>query len=155
MTISDFFRCYSPKRALRKFFLLCSHLPLLPHHRWIFLKMGGVRFSHKYPKVFLYRNITIDTVRPDLIEIGNQVAIAEGCKIITHFLDPSQKGRMYRYGNVKICNNAFIGMNTIICNSVTIGEGAVIGAGSVVTKDIPPYQVWAGNPARFIKERAH
>lgn len=37
---------------------------------------------------------------------------------------------------------------------VTIGKGAIIGAGSVVTKDIPPYQVWAGNPARYIKDRA-
>ena len=41
----------------------------------------------------------------------------------------------------------------IICNSVTIGEGSIIGAGSVVTKDIPANQVWAGNPARFIKDR--
>ena len=49
----------------------------------------------------------------------------------------------------------FIGLNVLICNSVTIGKRAIIGAGSVVTKDIPPYQVWAGNPARFIKERAH
>ncbi|WP_317045012.1 LbetaH domain-containing protein [Bacteroides congonensis] len=47
----------------------------------------------------------------------------------------------------------FIGMNVIICNSVTIGEGSIIGAGSVVTKDIPANQVWAGNPARFIKDR--
>ena len=36
-----------------------------------------------------------------------------------------------------------------------LGSMGTIGAGSVVTKDIPPYQVWAGNPARFIKERAH
>ena len=52
-------------------------------------------------------------------------------------------------------DDVFIGVNTIICNSVRIGKGAIVGAGSVVTKDIPPYQVWAGNPARFIKERAH
>ncbi|MCD8273403.1 MAG: hypothetical protein LUC96_00220 [Alistipes sp.] len=46
-------------------------------------------------------------------------------------------------------------MNAIICNSVTIGRGAVVGAGAIVTKDIPPYQIWAGNPARHIKDRAH
>ena len=39
--------------------------------------------------------------------------------------------------------------------SVTIGKGAIVGAGSVVTKDIPPYQVWAGNPAKYIKDRVH
>ena len=49
----------------------------------------------------------------------------------------------------------FIGVNVVICNSVTIGKGAIVGAGSIVTKDIPPYQVWAGNPARYIKAREH
>lgn len=49
---------------------------------------------------------------------------------------------------------AFIGTNTIVCADVTIGEGAVVGAGSIVTKDIPPYEIWAGNPARFIKKRS-
>lgn len=42
-----------------------------------------------------------------------------------------------------------------IADTLTIGDGAIVGAGSIVTKDIPPYQCWAGNPARFIKERAH
>lgn len=51
-------------------------------------------------------------------------------------------------------NDVFIGVNVCICSSVTIGEGAIVGAGSVVTKNIPPYQVWAGNPARYIKDRA-
>ena len=48
---------------------------------------------------------------------------------------------------------AFIGTNTIVCCNVTIGVGAIVGAGRVDTKDIPPYQVWAGNPAHFIKNR--
>lgn len=74
---------------------------------------------------------------------------------MTHYLDPNQKGRIFRLGEVHIEDDVFIGLNVIICNSVTIGKGSIIGAGSVVTKDIPPYQVWAGNPARFIKERAH
>jgi len=58
-------------------------------------------------------------------------------------------------GEVHIEDDVFIGVNVIICNSVTIGKGAIVGAGSIVTKDIPPYQVWAGNPARYIKDREH
>ena len=81
--------------------------------------------------------------------------VTEGTKILTHYLDPNSKGRIFRIGEVLIEDDVFIGVNTIICNSVRIGKGAIVGAGSVVTKDIPPYQVWAGNPARFIKERAY
>ena len=51
-----------------------------------------------------------------------------------------------------IGSHVFIGVDTVICKPVTIGDGAVIGAGSVVTKNIPPYELWAGVPARFIKK---
>ena len=50
-----------------------------------------------------------------------------------------------------IGNNVFIGARSIILKGVTIGEGAVIGAGSVITKDVPPMTVVAGNPAIIIK----
>lgn len=52
-----------------------------------------------------------------------------------------------------IGNDVWIGQNTIIKAGVTIGDGAIIGAGSVVTKNIPPYEIWAGNPARCIRRR--
>lgn len=115
-------------------------------------EMGGVNIKGH---AVVYGGVGIDTVAPDRIYIGDHVAITSGTKILTHYLDPNQKGRIFRLGEVHIEDDVFIGLNVIICNSVTIGKGSIIGAGSVVTKDIPPYQVWAGNPARFIKERVH
>lgn len=44
-------------------------------------------------------------------------------------------------------------MNTLVVKPVTIGEDAIVGAGSIITKDIPDGEVWAGNPARFIRKR--
>ena len=96
----------------------------------------------------------MDTVAPERIHIGNNTTITSGVKILTHYLDPTRSGRHFRLGDIYIGENVFIGVNSIICNSVTIGDGAIIGAGSVVTKDIPPYQCWAGNPAHYIKDRA-
>jgi len=52
---------------------------------------------------------------------------------------------------ILIGNDVFVGANSIILKGVTIGDRAIIGAGSVVTCNIPPNEIWAGNPARFIK----
>lgn len=152
MTIKHFFEVYSPKRMWRKIWLSIATLPMLPQHRANLLKMGGV---HVKGRTFIYGGVLIDTVAPDNVYIGNNVTITAGTKILTHYLDPSIKGRRFRIGEVHIEDDVFIGVNVIICNSVVIGKGAIVGAGSVVTKDIPPYQVWAGNPARFVKEREH
>ncbi|MFR9547136.1 MAG: acyltransferase [Rikenellaceae bacterium] len=53
---------------------------------------------------------------------------------------------------VVICDNVFIGAHSIVLKGVTIGENSIVGAGSVVTKSIPANQIWAGNPAKFIKD---
>ena len=52
----------------------------------------------------------------------------------------------------KVQTGASLGSGSTILCGVTIGEGALVGAGSVVTKDIPPYEIWAGNPARFLRK---
>ena len=94
------------------------------------------------------------------ITILNNVKIGGGtCVYDTdfHSLDPqiraSSEDTKHRVEKpVLIKSNAFIGGHSIILKGVTIGENSIIGAGSVVTKSVPDNQIWAGNPARFIKE---
>lgn len=141
------------KRLKQIFFMwLANALPLRGHQRWKLVKLGGVNVTGP---CWIYRNVYFDSVAPHLITIEKGVTITQDTTILTHFLDPNQKGRMYNLGEVKIEEDVFIGCNVVICNAVTIGKGAIVGAGSIVTKDIPPYQVWAGNPARYIKDRVH
>lgn len=143
----------SLKRFKCIFFLWLSQvLPIQGHQRYIFVKLAGVNIIGK-PRI--YRNVYFDTTAPNYIFIEDDVSITQGTQILTHFRDTSKPGRCFKLGRVIIKRGAWIGINTIICNSVTIGEGSIVGAGSVVTKDIPPYQIWAGNPARYIKDREH
>lgn len=68
---------------------------------------------------------------------------------------PHKSGNVSSYskGDININNDVWIGVNTIILDGITIGNGAVVAAGSVVTKDIPPYAIVGGNPAKIIKYR--
>ncbi|WP_288339387.1 DapH/DapD/GlmU-related protein [uncultured Allobaculum sp.] len=63
----------------------------------------------------------------------------------------NERHTIYTYGNVTIHKNAWIGMNVTICPGVTIGKYAVVGAGAVVTHEIPDYAVAAGVPAKVIR----
>lgn len=93
------------------------------------------------------------------IFIGNNVKIGGGVCIYDtdfHSLDPVIRRSSEDLKNraekpVVIGNDVFIGAKSIILKGVTIGENSVIGAGSVVTKSVPANQIWAGNPAKFIK----
>ena len=57
------------------------------------------------------------------------------------------------YQKTRIGNDVWIGANCLIKSGVCIADGAIIGMGSVVTRDVGPYEVWAGNPAKFLKKR--
>lgn len=153
MSVKDIIRIYPPKRVIRWVVLkTANYIPLLPRHRALFLRLTGMKIGRG---VLIYKDVHFDTVSPENIIIDDNVTITSGVRILTHYLDPGQPGRMFRIGEVRIRKDAFIGAAAIICNAVTIGEGAIVGAGSVVTKSVPDYEVWAGNPARFIKKRKH
>lgn len=92
------------------------------------------------------------------VTIGEYVMIGGGCKIYDtdfHSVIFEQRTADVDTGikaePVVIEAGAFIGAHCIILKGVTIGARSVVGAGSVVTRDIPPLEIWAGNPARFIK----
>lgn len=103
------------------------------------------------------------------ISIGNRVLIAHGVNIhdnISHPLDSSERHLDYRHifssgvfqnkidlreRPILIKDDVWIGFNAIIMKGVTIGRGAIVGAGTLVNSDVPDYAVVVGNPARIIK----
>lgn len=87
------------------------------------------------------------------IIIGDHVAIAPEVCILAAGHDHTKRSLPNTAGSVAIGNDVWVGARSIILQGVTIGDGAVIAAGSVVTRDIPPYSIAAGVPARVIKER--
>jgi len=85
------------------------------------------------------------------VYIGNNTTITEYVTVLCHDAAPYHAGLPIVYRDTVIGDNCFIGIRTIILPGVMIGNNVIVGAGSVVTKDIPSGQVWAGNPAKFIK----
>lgn len=101
------------------------------------------------------------------IKIGDDVLISWGCTIVDHnshaigfkkrsedVLDWMQSKKNWSgvtSAPIVVENKAWLGFNVIVLKGVTVCEGAVVAAGSVVTKDVPPYTVVGGNPARIIK----
>jgi acetyltransferase-like isoleucine patch superfamily enzyme len=92
------------------------------------------------------------------ILIGSHVLIGGDCKIYdTDFHSKNAEERqtaneVVKTEKVEVKDNVFIGAHSIILKGVTIGENSIIAAGSVVTKDVPPNQIWGGNPAHYIKD---
>ncbi|WHU91108.1 acyltransferase [Burkholderia vietnamiensis] len=87
------------------------------------------------------------------LTIGNNVNISHYTLIQTLTHDPQNPDFICLCKPVVIEDHVWIGARAIISPGVRIGEGAVVGAGSVVTRDVEPYTIVAGNPARYIKER--
>lgn len=95
----------------------------------------------------------------DNIIIEDYVFIGGGCKVWDtdfHSIDPEERrilgDRQIKTAPILIKKFAFIGAGSIILKGVTIGENAIVAAGSVVTKDIPDNEIWGGNPIKFIKK---
>jgi acetyltransferase-like isoleucine patch superfamily enzyme len=99
-------------------------------HRW-----RGVRIGRN---VWIGYDVILDTSRPYLIELEDDVTLSVRVTVVAHFMETH---------GVKIKRQAFVGPAAVVLPGVTIGEGAVVTAGSVVTRSVPPMTVVQGNPA--------
>ncbi len=94
----------------------------------------------------------VDGLLPNLVTLEDHTAIGVSSNLITHtFIDRGDM-RAFLYGPIKICKYARIGASVTITPGVTIGEGAVVAANSLVNKDVPPYTMYGGVPAKQIKQ---
>lgn len=120
-----------------------------------------ILYTRYYGIIRIGNNVGISNtsiVSESSVTIGDYTNIGGGSKIYDtdfHSIDPDIRlngDTDIKTKAVTIGSKVFIGGHCIILKGVTIGDGAVIGAGSVVSKDIPANEVWAGNPAKFIKK---
>ena len=142
-----------PSRTLRSVYL----------RNWLggFGKGSGIQLGCQFlngRKVYLGQRNVINfgclfDGRKFTIRTGDDVSIGPEAAILTLGHDPQSPEFADRGGEVVIGNRVWIGYRAVILPGVKIGDGAVVGAGAVVTKDVEPFTIVAGNPARKIGER--
>ena len=134
---------------------------------WLLQRFGmtcGNRIT-VYPSVEIWapwnvttgRSVAIDDgvnlYSVDKINIGTKVAISREAFICTASHDITKPNRPLVTAPITICDGVWIGARAIVLPGVTIGEGAVVAAGAVVTKDVEPWTIVGGNPAKVLKKR--
>ena len=131
--------------------------PVLPRklRPWLVRRMGG----HIGKNVYIGDYVRFDLQHASMIYVGDYSHITHGCRLLCHQRDltdyhvgDNAADLGYRTGEIHIGKGVMIGMETMVMPGVTIGDGAIIGARSTVTKDIPAWTVAVGSPARVIKQ---
>ena len=131
---------------------------------------GALTFDRENASITIGKRVFMNgsLIVAEKVDIGDDVLISWAVTIVDHnshsisFSHRSEDVVNWRVGKkdwehvkiapVTISSKVWIGFNSIIMKGVTLGEGAVVGAGSVVTKDVPAWTIVAGNPARVIRE---
>lgn len=137
--------------------------------RNFWLRVFGAKIGkgvHVYPKVRIWQPWTlemgdysclancVDCYTADRVQIGRNVVVSQDAFICTASHDISSSTFELITKPIVLTNDSWVGARAIIMPGVTLGEGAVAAAGSVVTKNVEPWTVVGGNPARIIKKRA-
>lgn len=148
-TIGDLFRSFFRKNLQ---VIAMTRLPIGAGNRCKLERLRGVKIGKN---VFLAGGNILDRVRPDLITIEDEVSLAGNVTILTHS-NPTKPLReilgekSHIIKPVTIKRGAWIAVNATILPGVTIGECAIVSAGSVVNKDVEAFTLVAGNPARVV-----
>lgn len=109
--------------------------------------------------VFVGDGVWIDGGHADMITIDDHAHVASGSRLLCHQRNLSDYKQGddyaklgYKIKAIHLCKGCLVGMDTFVMPGVTIGEGAIVGAGSLVTKDIPAWTIATGRPAKVLKE---
>ena len=128
--------------------LIISYLTGWPRARNALFRFTGMKISNNCS---ISQRAVPDPLLPELIEFEEGSGCGIGVKLLTHNVMNIQHGS-FSFGPIKVCKNARIGAYSVILPGVTIGEGSIIGANSLVTDDIPPFSIAFGSPAKVIRQ---
>lgn len=131
-----------PKRGILRAVWLAVRRRLIETRRRYLVKIWRMNID---PTAHFSLRVEFDRTHPSGVHIGPESYVAFGAVILTHDMTRGL------YADTRIGRRCFIGAHSILMPGVTVGDGSIVGAGSVVTRDVPAGTIVAGNPARVVR----
>ncbi|BAU26606.1 acetyltransferase-like isoleucine patch superfamily enzyme [Aneurinibacillus soli] len=123
---------------------LARYMPWLPVKNWMYRHLLGMKIGRQTSVALM---VMMDSMFPERISIGDNSIVGYNTTILAHEYLIEE----YRLGDVKIGSNVMIGANSTILPGVTIGDGAIVSAATLVHQDVPAGAFVGGNPMRIIR----
>lgn len=131
-----------PKRGILRAVWLAVRRQLIETRRRYLVKIWRMNID---PTAHFSLRVEFDRTHPSGVHIGPESYVAFGAVILTHDMTRGL------YADTRIGKRCFIGAHSILMPGITVGDGSIVGAGSVVTRDVPAGTIVAGNPARVVR----
>jgi len=131
-----------PKRGWLRLTGLALRRYLIALRRIYFTRVWGMDIDKS---AWFSLKVHFDRTHPRGIHLGAETYVAFGAVILTHDMTRGI------YADTRVGERCFIGAHSMLLPGVTVGDGSIVAAGSVVTRDVPPGSIVAGNPARVVR----